>query len=104
MEIETIKTKMQQISNEYTPIIETLFKDAEDQRELIERLQEEIKNNPVIVTIQNGGQQFKKPNPSISEYNKTYKTYQQTIKQITDIYKKAKAQNEVDFDDGFDDF
>lgn len=66
----------------------------------LEKLQDVLMNEDIVVEMQQGSYSINRTNPALASYNTTIKNYQSIIKQITELL----PHQEISIEDEFDDF
>lgn len=73
-----------------------LLTEVQFMKETLERLRAEIKNNDLIMEMQQGSYSIDRSNPALKTYNTTITNYNKLIKQLTDLLPDKDSKNKVD--------
>lgn len=98
-----LKNKFSSLDKDLMDIVDPLLDNASFMRVTLEDLQENINENGITITYQNGENQWgKKKSPEAEMYNTMIKNYSAINKQLIDLIPKNEKTDPED--DDFDDF
>ncbi|MBT2722305.1 hypothetical protein [Bacillus sp. ISL-46] len=101
-EISRLNGLLKKLDSKKKKAVDSLIKNAAFMTVTLEDLQDDINENGVTETYQNGANQFgTKKSSAVEVYNTMIKNHMQAMKQLTDLLPK---ETPLEHDDGFDDF
>lgn len=94
--LQELEKTFKSMDNDKGKIGLDLLTEVQFMKETLERLRAEIKNNDLIMEMQQGSYSIDRSNPALKTYNTTITNYNKLIKQLTDLLPDKDSKNKVD--------
>lgn len=94
--LQELEKTFKNMDNDKGKIGLDLLTEVQFMKETLERLRAEIKNNDLIMEMQQGSYSIDRSNPALKTYNTTITNYNKLIKQLTDLLPDKDSKNKVD--------